>query len=146
MNSFLNLLVFRTIFVFASTAFSILIVMLTLNIITVDEVVTILDMSPAAANAFKLVVSRIQEVTGNIMDIISQLMNKLFSWAGVEVDLDKIKVDVHQNPAVPSPGAANSVPGAANSVTSVAPHVDHAMNPAVGNAPAHNSNAANYDY
>lgn len=113
--------------------------MLTLNIITVDEVVTILDMSPAAANAFKLVVSRIQEVTGNIMDIISQLMNKLFSWAGVEVDLDKIKVDVHQNPAVPSPGAANSV-------TSVAPHVDHAMNPAVGNAPAHNSNAANYDY
>lgn len=143
MNSFLNLLVFRTIFVFASTAFSILIVMLTLNIITVDEVVTILDMSPAAANAFKLVVSRIQEVTGNIMDIISQLMNKLFGWAGVEVDLDKIKVDVHQNPAVPNSGAANSVQGTVNSV---APHAGQAMNPAIGNAPTHNSNAANYDY
>lgn len=139
MNSFLNLLVFRTIFVFASTAFSILIVMLALNIITVDEVVTILDMSPAAANAFKLVVSRIQEVTGNIMDIISQLMNKLFGWAGVEVDLDKIKVDVHQNPAVPASGSAGSV-------GSVAPHVDPVMNPAVGNGPAHHQGGANYDY
>lgn len=139
MNSFLNLLVFRTIFVFASTAFSILIVMLTLNIITVDEVVTILDMSPAAANAFKLVVSRIQEVTGNIMDIISQLMNKLFGWAGVEVDLDKIKVDVHQNPSVPASGA----------VGSVAPHVDPAMNAhpaAVGNSPTRPSGSSNYDY
>lgn len=146
MNSFLNLLVFRTIFVFASTAFSILIVMLTLNIITVDEVVTILDMSPAAANAFKLVVSRIQEVTGNIVDIISQLLNKLFSWAGVEVDLDKIKVDVHQNPAAPSSGAVNSV-NQVGSVSSVAPHIEPVAHPvATGNAPANHSTGPNYDY
>lgn len=72
--------------------------MLALNIITVDEVVVILKMSPEAASAFKLVVSRIQEVTGNIMDIISQLLNKLLGWAGVDVDLSKVKVDLH-NPA-----------------------------------------------
>ncbi len=96
MNNFISFLTFRTIFVFASTAFSILIVMMALNIITVDEVIVILKMSPEAASAFKLVVSRIQEVTGNIMDIISQLLSKLFGWAGVEVDLSKIKVDVHQ--------------------------------------------------
>lgn len=101
---------FRTIFIFASTAFSILIVMLTLNIITVDEVVVILNMSPDAANAFKLVVSRIQEVTGNILDIISQLLNKLLGWAGVEFDLNKIKVDVNQTGGTfnsPSPEAGN---------------------------------------
>jgi hypothetical protein len=96
MNDFVSYLTFRTIFIFASTAFSILIVMLLLNIVTVDEVITILNMSPEAANAFKLVVSRIQEVTGNIMDIISQLLKKLFSWAGVDADLSKIKVDVHK--------------------------------------------------
>ena len=95
MNNFASLFAFRTIFVFASTAFSILIVMLALNIITVDEVIVILKMSPEAASAFKLVVSRVQEVTGNIMDIISQLLNKLFGWAGVNVDLTKIKVDVN---------------------------------------------------
>ena len=106
MNNFISFLTFRTIFVFASTAFSILIVMLALNIITVDEVIVILKMSPEAASAFKLVVSRIQEVTGNIMDIISQLLNKLFGWAGVEVDLSKIKVDVNQGD-----GAASAVPG-----------------------------------
>jgi hypothetical protein len=83
---------------FASTAFSMMLVMLVLNIITVDEVVVILKLSPEGANAFKLVVSRIQEVSANILGIISQLLNKLLSFAGVNVDLSKIKVDLHQNP------------------------------------------------
>lgn len=96
MSDLISYFTLRTVFVFASTAFSLLIVMLVLNIITVDEVVTILNMSPEAANAFKLVVSRVQEVTGNILQIISQLLNKLFSWAGVDIDLSKIKVDLNQ--------------------------------------------------
>jgi hypothetical protein len=40
-------------------------------------------MSPEATNALKLVLSRVQEVSGNIIDIISQLLTKLFSWAGI---------------------------------------------------------------
>jgi hypothetical protein len=92
----MSFMAMRTIFIFASTAFSILVVMLVLNIITVDEVAVILKMSPEATNALKLVLSRVQEVSGNIIDIISQLLTKLFSWAGVDVDLSKIKVDVHQ--------------------------------------------------
>ncbi len=110
MGDFLSYLTLRTIFIFASTAFSILVVMLVLNIITVDEVVVILKMSPEAANALKLVVSRVQEVSGNILDIISQLLNKLFSWAGVDVDLNKIKLDVHQGDPVvqPQPGSAST--------------------------------------
>lgn len=96
MNDFLSNFALRSIVIFASTAFSLLVVMLTLNIVTVDEVAIILKLSPEATNAFKLVISRIQEVTGNILDIISQLLNKMFSWAGVDVDLNKIKLDVHQ--------------------------------------------------
>ncbi len=97
MGDILSFLTLRTVAIFAATTFSILIVMLTLNIITVDEVAVILNMSPEATHAFKVVISRIQEVTGNILDITSQLFNKLFSWAGVDVDLNKIKIDV--NPA-----------------------------------------------
>ncbi len=88
----------RSVILFASTAFSMMLVMLVLNIITVEDVVAILKLSPEGANAFKLVVSRIQEVSANILGIISQLLNKLFSFAGVDVDLTKIKVDLHQNP------------------------------------------------
>lgn len=95
MGDLLSFFTFRTVAIFAATTFSILIVMLTLNIVTVDEVAVILNMSPEAAHAFKVVISRIQEVTGNILDITSQLFNKLFSWAGVEVDLNKIKIDVN---------------------------------------------------
>jgi hypothetical protein len=103
MPDLVSLFTFRSIFIFASTAFSILLVMLVLNIITIDEVATILSLSPEAANALKLVISRVQEVTANILQIISQLLNKLFSWAGVNVDLNQIKVDVHQNPGAPTP-------------------------------------------
>jgi hypothetical protein len=95
MNDFLSYLTLRTMFIFISTAFSLLVVMLALNILTVDEAVLILHLDGDSANAFKAIVGRIQEVTGNIMQIISQLLNKLFSWAGVDVDLSKIKVDVN---------------------------------------------------
>ncbi len=110
MNDVLSFLTIRTFLVFASTAFSILLVMLALNIITVDEVVVILKMSPEAANAFKLVISRIQEVTGNIMQIISQLLNKLLGWAGVEIDLSKIKVDVNKGSSVAIPNPSPNIP------------------------------------
>lgn len=105
--SFLSL---RTVILFASTAFSLMFVMLFLNIITVDDVVVILKMSPEAANAFKLIVSRVQEVSTNILNIISQLLNKLFSWAGVDVDLSKIKVDLNQHPGSSSSAIAPAAP------------------------------------
>jgi hypothetical protein len=110
MSDLLSYLTLRTFFVFFSTAFALLVVMLLLNIITVDEVIVMLKMSPEAANAFKMVVSRIQEVTGNITEIISQLLNKLLGWAGVDFDLSKIKIDTNQGGgSVPSsnPGASN---------------------------------------
>lgn len=60
-------------------------------------------MSPEAANAFRTVMSRIQEVTHNILDIVSQLFNKLFAWAGVEADFNDIKVDVNKGSTVEPP-------------------------------------------
>ena len=116
MSDILSFFTLRTFLVFASTAFSLLFVMMVLNIITVDEVVVILGLSPEAASAFKLVVSRVQELTGNILDIISQLLNKLLGWAGVDVDLNKIKVDVNhvaapagaENAASPSASGSGS--------------------------------------
>lgn len=96
MSDIISYFTLRTVVVFASTAFSLFVVMLALNIITVEEAIVMLKMSPEAANAFRMVVSRVQEVSGNILDIISQLLNKLLGWTGVDVDLSKIKVDVHQ--------------------------------------------------
>jgi hypothetical protein len=106
MGDILSFLTMRSVLIFIATTFSILVVMLTLNIITVDEVAVILKMSPEATQAFKLVISRIQEVTSNILDIASQLLNKLLSWAGVDVDLNKIKIDVnHPAPSAPASAA-----------------------------------------
>ncbi len=100
----LNLLALRSVFLLFSTTFSILLIMLLVGIITVDDVVKILNLSPEAANAFRLIIERIQEVTHNILDILSQLLEKILGWAGVDVDLSKIKVDTHNNggsPAIP---------------------------------------------
>lgn len=102
-GSILVALTSRSLVVFVSTTFSILLIMLTLNIITVEEVISILNLSPEAANAFRVVVSRIQEVTHNILDIAAQLFNKLFDWAGVEADFNDIKVDVNKGSSTIDP-------------------------------------------
>jgi hypothetical protein len=127
MNDILAYFTLRSVILLASTAFSILFLMLVLNIITVDEVITILNLSPEAANAFKLIISRVQEVSGNIMDVISQLLNKLFGWAGVDVDLSKIKVDVG---GAPMDAAGGIESGAA---------VDHVLNHGSNSAAPSNS-------
>ena len=92
----------RTIIVLFSTAISILIVMLMVNIITVDDAIAILHLSGDSANAFRQIVERMREVFGNIIGIISQLLEKLLSWAGVDVDLTKVQVDVNQAPLTPT--------------------------------------------
>ena len=50
----------RTIIVLFSTTISIAIVMLMVGIITVDEVVTIFNLSEESANAFRTIVERMQ--------------------------------------------------------------------------------------
>lgn len=103
MSEILAFFTLRTVILLFSTAFSFLAIMMILNIITVDDVVTILKLSPEAASALKVVIDRLQEVCGNVIDIISQLLNRLFSWAGLDIDLSKIKVDVNAgNPVNPN--------------------------------------------
>ena len=92
----------RIAMIYSSTALSIIVIMLVTNIITVDELITILGIEQRSneAQALKLVISRIQEMSGNILQILSKLLNNLFSWAGVDVDLSKIKIDPHHKPTV----------------------------------------------
>ncbi len=109
MHGFLGFFAFRTIIIFISTAFAIAVVMLALNIITVEDLLTILGLEPNSpqANAIKHVISRFQEVTGNVLKIISQLLNKTLSWAGVDVDLTKIRVDTQSTPLDPNAAASS---------------------------------------
>lgn len=111
MSDILAFFTLRTFILLFSTAFSLLAIMLILNIITVDDMVAILKLSPEAGSALRVVVERLQEVCGNVVDIISQLLNKLFSWAGVDVDLSKIKVDLNDVGHQPDPNVdPNSTP------------------------------------
>lgn len=90
--------------IYSSTALSLIIIMLVLNIISVTELIDVLgiDQQSNEAQALKLVISRIQEMSINILEIISKLLNHLFSWAGVDIDLTKIKIDLNQK-NIPSP-------------------------------------------
>lgn len=100
----------RIAMIYSSTALSLMIMMLVLNIITIDELLTIIGVEQKSneAQALKLVISRIQEMSTNILQIISKLLNNLLSWAGVDVDLSKIKIDASNKPALPvDPNAIN---------------------------------------
>ena len=104
MNNIIAFLTFRTIVLLSSTTFSILAIMLLLNIITADDIIVMFKLSPDSATALKLIIERFREVSRNILDVLSQLISKLLSWAGSDVDLSKIKIDLNQaNPNILEP-------------------------------------------
>jgi hypothetical protein len=111
----------RIAMIYSSTALSLMIMMLVLNIITIDELLTIigLDQKSNEAQALKLVISRIQEMSTNILEIISKLLNHIFSWAGVDVDLSKIKIDTGARSPMPDPNIIND--GAGNNLNNSVP-------------------------
>lgn len=96
MISIINILALRTIILMASGIFSVAFVMLMVGIITIDDIVKILNLSPDAANALRVIFSRFQEVTNNLIHIIGQLLNNLVSWTGTEIDTSKL-VDMNHN-------------------------------------------------
>ena len=96
MISILHILALRTIIIMASGVFSVAFVMLMVGIITIDDIVKILNLSPDAANALRVIFSRFQEVTNNLIHIIGQLLNNLVSWTGTEIDTSKL-VDMNHN-------------------------------------------------
>jgi hypothetical protein len=90
--------------IYSSATLSIIIMMLVLKIISIEELFTIvgIDAKSNEAQALRLVISRIQEMTVNIMQILSKLLNHLFSWAGTDIDLSKINIDIDKNDLQPS--------------------------------------------
>ena len=111
MSDILAFFTFRTVILLLSTTFSIMVVMVMLGIVTVDDLVVILKLSPESASALKVVVERLHEVFKNILDILSQLLNKLFGWAGVDIDLSKIQVDVNAAGHAADPAADPNTAG-----------------------------------
>ena len=109
MISIINILVLRTVILMASGVFSVAFVMLMVGIITIDDIVKILNLSPDAANALRVIFSRFQEVTNNLIHIIGQLLNNLVGWTGTEIDTSKL-VDMNHNtqPAFTSDPAVDS--------------------------------------
>ena len=96
MISIINILVLRTVILMASGIFSVAFVMLMVGIITIDDIVKILNLSPDAANALRVIFSRFQEVTNNLIHIAGQLLNNLVAWTGTEIDTSKL-VNINHN-------------------------------------------------
>ena len=112
MFSIIHLLTLRTIILSASSIFSVVFIMLMTGIIQIDDVIKIFNLSPEAGNALKVIFSRFQEVTKNLINIAAQLLNHLISWTGAEIDtsaLSDMSVGNHSsssaNPPAGSEGA-----------------------------------------
>ena len=65
---------FRILLIYISAALSLILMMLMLNIITIPEIITILKLNPKSSEAQVItqVLGRMQEVTGNILEIIAK--------------------------------------------------------------------------
>jgi hypothetical protein len=86
---------FRVLLIYSSTALSLTLMMLMLNIITIPEIIKILRLNPHGTEARTItnILVRMQEVTNNIIDIIAKLFSKVLNSFGMaDIDISKIKV------------------------------------------------------
>ena len=81
-----------------STTFSIIILMLFFNIITVEELSAILRLGPTETKIIKSMLNETRNITNNILRVLSQVIEHLFGWAGLDnVNLELINIDLHEN-------------------------------------------------
>jgi len=81
-----------------STTFSIVLIMLFFNIITVDELATILKLGKTETRVIQSMLNETRNITNNILRVLSQVIEHLFGWAGIDnVNLELINVDLHDN-------------------------------------------------
>jgi len=80
-----------------STTFSIVILMLFFNIITVDELSSILKLGATETKIIKSMLNETRNITNNILRVLSQVIEHLFGWAGLDnVNLELINIDLHE--------------------------------------------------
>jgi len=106
MPSFLFYPYFRILLIYSSAALSLILMMLMLNIITIPEIITILKLNPKSSEAQVItqVLGRMQEVTGNILEIIAKLFSKMLNSFGMgDIDISKIKIQPGTNGVPPVP-------------------------------------------
>jgi hypothetical protein len=96
---------FRILLIYSSAALSLILMMLMLNIITIPEIIKILQLEGTPqAQVITQVLGRMQEVTGNIMEIIAKLFSKVLNSFGMgDIDISKIKIQPGTNGVPPIP-------------------------------------------
>lgn len=93
-----------------STTFSIVILMLFFNIITVEELSSILKLGATETKIIKSMLNETRNITNNILRVLSQVIEHLFGWAGLDnVNLELINIDLHENS-----GKSNNLPSNPN--------------------------------
>lgn len=81
-----------------STTFSIVILMLFFNILTVEELSSILKLGATETKIIKSMLNETRNITNNILRVLSQVIERLFGWAGLDnVNLELINIDLHEN-------------------------------------------------
>ena len=94
---------YRVAILLTSTTFSIILLMLFFNIMTVTELATILKLGKTETKIIQSMLNETRNITNNILHVLSEVIEHLFSWAGVkDVNLELINIDLHEganNPA-----------------------------------------------
>jgi hypothetical protein len=71
--------------------------MLFFNIITVNELAIILKLGKTETKIIQSMLNETRNITNNILRVLSQVIEHLFGWAGVDnVNLDVINIDLHE--------------------------------------------------
>jgi hypothetical protein len=104
MHFLLGILTARSLFTFFAIIFALAFIMITLDIISADEFATIIGLEGPARDDFIEVINKSKGAMCKLLDILSKLLNGIFSWAGV--DIAPISADCLANSPIEIPDAA----------------------------------------
>ncbi len=90
-------LAIKLLLLLSTSGFALLIIALSFSLIDIDQLSSLLNLSPEVTDALRVVISRIQEVTANIGDTIADIVKENTGKNIENIDINDVKKQINES-------------------------------------------------
>lgn len=92
----ISFFIFRLVFIFVTSGLALLLIALSFNLVDINQISKILNLSPELSDALRVVISRIQEVTSNLGDTIINLIEDNTGSSIENINAEDVKDKINE--------------------------------------------------
>ena len=90
-------LAIKLLLLLSTSGFALLIIALSFSLIDIDQLSSLLNLSPEVTDALRVVISRIKEVTANIGDTIADIVKENTGKNIENIDINDVKKQINES-------------------------------------------------